>query len=74
MLQYCLKHIGEITINKCQGETLSSGIAIEITEQYSPWEKDQIVVALNRTPNSISTIIDGEKMYTINKMWELITT
>ena len=64
-LQYCLKHIGAITINKSQGEILSSGIAIEITEQYFPWEKGQIVVALRRTPNSISTIIVGEKMYAI---------
>ena len=46
-LQYSLKHIGAITINKSQGETLPLGIAIEITEQYSPWGKGQIVVLLS---------------------------
>ena len=35
-LKYLLKHIGAITIKKSRGETISPGIAIEITEQYSP--------------------------------------
>ena len=38
-LQHSLNHIGVITINKSQGETLPMGIAVEITRQYSPWEK-----------------------------------
>ena len=38
-LQYLLKHIGAITINKSQGETLASGLAVEITKDFSPWEK-----------------------------------
>lgn len=72
-LQYSLKHIGAITINKSQGETLPLGLAVEITEEYSPWEKGQIVVLLSRTTTSRNTIIVGEKNYAINKMWELIT-
>ena len=73
-LQYSLKHIGAITINKSQGETLPLGIAIEITEQYSPWEKGQIVVLLSRTTTSLNTILVGEKNCAIQKMWDLITT
>ena len=38
-LMYSLKHIGAITINKSQGETLPLGLAVEITEKYSPWKK-----------------------------------
>ena len=72
-LQYSLKHIGAITINKSQGETLPLGIAIEITQQYSLWEKGQVVVALSRTTNSQMTVIVGEKTYAIEKIWELIT-
>ena len=72
-LQYSLKHIGAITINKSQGETLPMGIAVEITRQYSPWEKGQIVVSLSRTTNSKMTVIVGEKQFAIQKIWELIT-
>ena len=72
-LQYSLKHIGAITINKSQGETLPFGIAVEITEKFSPWEKGQIVVLLSRTTTSKNTIIVGDKNYAIPKMWELIT-
>ena len=68
-----LKHIGAITINKAQGETLPLGIAVEITEQYSPWEKGQIVVALSRTTTSKMTVIVGEQSFAVNKIWELIT-
>ena len=72
-LQCLLKHIGVITINKSQGETLPSGIAVEITEQYAPWEKEQIVDLLSRTTISRNTIIVGSKVFAIQKMWELIT-
>ena len=48
-------------------------IAVEITRQYSPWEKGQIVVSLSRTTNSKMTVIVGEKQFTIQKIWELIT-
>ena len=70
---YSLKHIGAITINKSQGETLPLGLAVEITEKYSPWEKGQIVVVLSRTNNASSTIVVGDKQYAIQKMWEIIT-
>ena len=70
---YSLKHIGAITINKSQGETLPLGLAVEITEKYSPWEKGQIVVVLSRTNNASSTIVVGDKQYAIQKMWEMIT-
>ena len=72
-LQYSLKHIGAITINKSQGETLPMGIAVKVTKQYSPWEKGQIVVALSRTTNSKMTIIVGEEDFALKKIWELIT-
>ena len=72
-LQYSLKHIGAITINKAQGATLSLGLAVEISKEYSPWEGGQIVVALSRTHSSQMTIIVGEKRFAIQKMWELIT-
>ena len=71
-LQYSLKHIGAITINKSQGETLPLGLAVEITKQYLLWEKGQIVVALSRTKTASLTIIVGERNYAIQKIWELI--
>ena len=72
-LQYSLKHIGAITINKSQGETLPLGLAVEVTEEYSPWEKGQIVVLLSRTTTAKMTVIVGGKHFAIQKMWELIT-
>lgn len=72
--QYSLKHIGATTINKSQGATLPYGIAVEISEDYSPWESGQIVVAISRTESSAYTIIVGEENFAIAKMWELITT
>ena len=73
-LQYSLKHIGATTINKAQGATLPLGLAVEISEEYSPWESGQIVVALSRTTSARMTIVVGERNYAINKMWELITS
>ena len=61
-LQYSLKHIGATSINKSQGATLRYGIAVEISEQYSPWESGQIVVSLSRLETSKYTIIVGEKI------------
>ena len=67
-VQYSLKHIGATTINKSQGATLPLGIAIEITEEYCPWEKGQIVVCLSRTTTAAKTVIVGEKTFAINRM------
>ena len=72
-LQYSLKHIGAITINKSQGETLPSGLAVEITEEFSPWEKGHIFVCVSRTRTANLTVIVGEQTFAIQKMWELIT-
>ena len=72
-LQYSLKHIGAITINKSQGETLPLGLAVEITKKYSPWQKGQIVVLLSRTTTARNTLIVGNKNFAVQKMWELIT-
>ena len=66
-MQYSLKHIGATTINKSQGATLSLGLAVEITKEYAPWEKGQIVVCLSRTTMSANTIIVGERNYAIKK-------
>ena len=71
--QYALKHIGAITINKSQGATLPLGLAVEMSRQYSPWEKGQIVVLLSRTTSGDRTVIVGDKQFAIDKMWELIT-
>ena len=73
-VQYSLKHIGATTINKSQGATLPYGIAVEISEKYSPWESGQIVVSLSRSETAKMTVIVGERKFAINKMWELITT
>ncbi len=72
-MQYSLKHIGAITINKAQGATLPLGIAIEMTEEYSPWEKGQIVVGVSRSMTANMTLIIGNRDFAIQKMWELIT-
>ncbi|MDB4430362.1 GIY-YIG nuclease family protein [bacterium] len=72
-LQYALKHIGAVTINKSQGATLPAGLAVEITEEYSPWESGQIVVLSSRTTIGSRTLVVGNKNFAINKMWELIT-
>eukprot|EP00957_Ditylum_brightwellii_P205352 15343501-Ditylum_brightwellii.AAC.1 len=68
-LQYNLKHIGAITINKVQGATLPLGLAVEINEEYSPWEGGKIIVAISRTNTSQMTIIVGERNFAIQKMW-----
>ena len=66
-LQYSLKDIGAITINKSEGETIPLGLAVEVTKEYSPWRKGQIVVLLSRTTRSKSTIIVGEKILLFKK-------
>ena len=71
--QYALKHIGAITIDRPLGLTLPAGIAVEISSNYSPWNKEQIVVVTSRTNVAEMTVIVGEKQYAIQKMWELIT-
>ncbi len=68
-----MKHIGAITIKKAQGATLPLGIAVEITEEYSPWTGGQIVVVLSQTTTASMTIIVGDRDFAIRKMWELIT-
>ena len=72
--QYSLKHVGAITINKSQGDTIPAGVAIEITEENCPWEKEQVVVAFSRTRTAADMIIVGRKDFVIKKLWELITT
>ena len=74
-MQYALKHIGATTINKSMGSTLPYGIATEISKQYSPWEKGQIVVVLSRSLSPELTVIvgDADGTFAINKMWEVMT-
>jgi len=73
--QYSLKHIGALTINKSQGDTIVNGLAIEVSsDSTSPWEKAQVVVAFSRTKTASMTIIVGTKTYAINRLWDLITT
>ena len=60
IIHYSLKHIGAITINKLLVEKLPLGLAVEITQQYSPLEKGQIVVLLSHTTEARITVIVGE--------------
>ena len=57
------------------GSTLPYGIATEISKQYSPWEKGQIVVVLSRSLSPELTVIvgDADGTFAINKMWEVMT-
>ena len=72
-IQYALKHIGEITIDRTLRLTLPAGIAVEISSNFSPWNKEQIVVVLSRTHVPEMTVIVGGQEFAIQKMWELIT-
>ena len=72
-IQYALKHIGAITIDRTLGLTLPAGIAVEISSNSTPWNKEQIVVVLSRTHVPEMTVIVGGKEFAIQKMWELIT-
>ncbi len=72
--QYALKHVGAMTINKSQGDTIPAGVAIEISsEQSCPWEKEQVVVAFSRTRTMADMIIVGRQNFVIDKIWQLIT-
>ena len=54
MIKYSIKRIGEITINKSQGETLPLGLAVKITHQYSPFGKrsnSSIIKSYNNSKN-----------------------
>ena len=55
------------------GQTLPAGIAVEISSNFSPWNKEQIIVVTSRTNVPEMTVIVGEKKFAIEKMWELIT-
>ena len=70
--QYTLRHIGTSTINKQMGNTITVPCAIEMTEDCCPWEKEQIVVMLSRSPSANLIYIIGDKTYAIKKMWEII--
>lgn len=73
--QISLKHVGAITIDKSRGDTIAAGIDIEISHSEScPFSKEHIVVAFRRTNNAASVVVVGDKEWSINKMWELITT
>ena len=72
-LQYSLKHIGAVTIDRLLGMTLPLGLAVEISKTFAPWIKEQIVVAMSRTTVPWLTVIVGDKWFAINKMWELVT-
>ncbi len=67
-----MKPLGATTISKAQGQTLSSGIAIEFSRQNAPWCKDQVVVSTSRSEESSFTWIIGGKQYAIDLMCKLI--
>ena len=70
--QYTLRHIGNSTINKQMGNTLTVPCAIEMSEDCSPWDKEQIVVMVSRSPTADLIHIIGDEEYAVNKMWEVI--
>ena len=73
--KYSLKHIGALTVNKSQGDTLPAGLAIEIKGNgKAPWEKSKIVVAFSRAKTAAKTVVVGSKTFAINRIWELIAT
>ena len=73
--QYSLKHVGALTINKSQGETIPAGIAVEISATDTcPWEKEQVVVMFSRTKTANAMVIIGDVRWVAQKLWELITT
>ena len=47
--QYAMGNVGALTINKSQGDTIPTGLAVEISETCSPWQKEQLVVFSSRT-------------------------
>ena len=71
-LQYYIKHILSITINKPKFVTLPLGLDVEITQEYAPWEKGQIFVLLGQKNAVKNVIIVREIYFTTNGMWELI--
>ena len=71
--QYSLKHVGAGTINKQTGNTITGKVAIEISRNCQPWDKAQVVVMLSRTCRACDTIIVGDIIYAINRIWEVIT-
>eukprot|EP00984_Skeletonema_dohrnii_P023809 scaffold12895_cov164-Skeletonema_dohrnii-CCMP3373.AAC.6 len=70
--QYALRPLGASTISKCQGLTLPSGLAVEVSRQNAPWEKSQMVVYTSRSKTGSKTVIVGDKTYAINLMCELL--
>ncbi len=70
--QYTLKHIGTSTINKTQGQTIVGPVAIEVTPKCSPWDKEQCVVMLSRTPEARMIYIAGDKEFAIEKIWAVL--
>lgn len=67
-----IKHIGSSTINKTQGQTIIGPVAIEVTPKCSPWEKEQVVVMLSRTPLASMIYIAGDKDFAIEKIWSVL--
>ena len=72
--QYAMRHVGALTINKSQGDIIPTGLAVEISETCSPWQKEQLVVFSSRTKWARDMIIVGDKEFAVNKMWDLATT
>ncbi len=68
--QYSMRHVGSGTINKQTGNTINGRCAIEMSKSC---RKDQIVVMLSHTHMARDTIIVGNKEFTLNRMWDLIT-
>ena len=70
-----LKHVGAMTVNKSQGDTIPDILAVEMSAETCPWGKEQIVVIFSRTKRASGIIIVGnDKGWIKDLVWKLATT
>jgi hypothetical protein len=43
--QYSLKHVGAMTVNKSQGDTIPGTLAVEMSVVTCPWEKNKLLLS-----------------------------
>lgn len=73
--QYALSHLGAFTVNKVQGLTIYTPIAIECTSTANTlWEQPQAVVFFSRTKKFSDVTIVGNREFVKDHIWKIITT
>ena len=64
-----------MTVNKSQCDTIPGTLAVEISAETYPWEKEQVVVIFSRTKRASDIIIVGnDKGWIKDLLWKLATT